>query len=83
MSIERRCCRFSEPGPLSHLLVYVLTSFSYHRCCVQACFNEALRTCAEGGGRFERAASFLEEMREAGLDPDGASYSAVLRACER
>lgn len=43
----------------------------------QACFNEALQTCAEGGGWFERAASFfLEEMQEAGLEPDGVSYSA-------
>lgn len=49
----------------------------------QACFNEALQACAEGGGRFERAASFLEEMKEAGLYPDNVSYSAALLACER
>ena len=49
----------------------------------QACFNEALKACAQGGGRFERAASFLKEMQEAGLEPDGVSYSAVLKACER
>ncbi|CAN0509143.1 unnamed protein product, partial [Ectocarpus sp. 8 AP-2014] len=48
----------------------------------QACFNEALQACAEGGGRFERAAAFLEEMREAGLCPDSVSYSAALLACE-
>ncbi|CAM9569916.1 unnamed protein product [Ectocarpus sp. 4 AP-2014] len=47
-----------------------------------ACFNEALQACAEGGGRFERAAAFLEEMKEAGLCPDNVSYSAALLACE-
>ncbi|CAN0170920.1 unnamed protein product, partial [Ectocarpus fasciculatus] len=47
-----------------------------------ACFNEALQACAEGGGRFERAAAFLDEMKEAGLCPDNVSYSATLMACE-
>lgn len=50
---------------------------------LQGCFNEALKACAVGGGRWERAASFLEEMRYAGVTPDRSSYSAALDACER
>lgn len=49
----------------------------------QACYNEALKACAEGGGRFERAASLLKEMRQAGVTPNSDSYRATLRACER
>ncbi|CAN0198116.1 unnamed protein product, partial [Laminaria digitata] len=37
---------------------------------------------ADGGGRWERACSFLEEMRSGGVEPNRDSYSAVLRACE-
>ncbi|CAN0087365.1 unnamed protein product, partial [Scytosiphon promiscuus] len=47
-----------------------------------ACYNEALKACAEGGGRFERAASFLKEMGQAGVAPNTESYRAALRACE-